>query len=77
MIYSTYLPVGLGVAKILLKVKSNVKSSVNGIVLVRGSSGVMLVGIDNSKISLDVKAGEELSGCGVILVSKGVIVVPI
>ena len=37
----------------------------------------MLVSIDNSKISLDVKAGEELSGCGVILVSKGVIVVPI
>ena len=43
VIYSTYLPVGVGVeAIILLKVKANEEMSECGIVLVRGSEGVIV-----------------------------------
>ena len=77
MIYSTYLPGGVGVgAIILLKVKANEELSERVVVRVRGSEDVMVVGIGIAIISLEVKADVELSGCGVVLV-RGVIVVPI
>ena len=46
-------------------------------VLVGESESIFVVGLGKSKILLEVKSDKELSGCDVILVNKGVIVVPI
>ena len=48
-----------------------------GVVLVRGSEGVIVVDVVKSKIPLEVKKDEVLSGCGVVLVgeSESVVIV--
>ena len=78
LIYSIYLPVDVDVgAIILLEVKANEEMSECGVVLVRGSEGVIVVDVVKSKIPLEVKKDEVLSGCGVVLVrgSKSVVIV--
>ena len=61
MIYSSYLPVDVGITIILLEVKTDEEIPRCDIVLVRGSEGVMVVGRGRAIISVEMKANEELS----------------
>ena len=61
MIYSSYLPVDVGITIILLEVKTDEDLPGCDIVLVRGSEGVMVVGRGIAILSVEVKAKKKLS----------------